>query len=50
MEKKYDYTITLRMDNELREKLEYLQERTALSKASVIRFAIAGLYDVYMRD
>ncbi len=50
MNKKKYYTLTVRMDDDLRNKLEYLQEQTALSKASIIRFGISGLYQAYKGD
>ena len=43
-QKKYTEIITLRVNEEFKEILGYLQEQTLLNRASVIRYSVMELY------
>lgn len=43
-QKKYSEIITLRVNEEFKEILDYLQEQTLLNRASVIRYSVMELY------
>ena len=47
MNKKNFYNLTVKMDTQLKNKLEFVQKQTGLSKSSVIRFAITQMYLSY---
>ena len=40
----YSDTITLKITDEFKEMLDYLQEKTLLNKSSVIRYAVVEFY------
>ena len=46
----YSDTITLKVTDEFKEMLDYLQEKTLLNKSSVIRYAVVEFYKANKGD